>query len=40
MIMTIGDSVFWRQGLLDMHTFDRIYAVGAFGGNSGVGDAL
>lgn len=29
MIVTIGDSVCWGQGLLDVHKFDRIYAAGA-----------
>jgi len=28
MIVTIGDSVCWGQGLLDVHKFDRIYAAG------------
>ena len=29
MIVTIGDSVCWGQGLLDVHKFDRIFAAGA-----------
>ena len=28
MILTLGDSVTWGQGLLDEHKFDRIYAAG------------
>jgi len=28
MILTLGDSVAWGQGLLDEHKFDRIYAAG------------
>jgi lysophospholipase L1-like esterase len=29
MIVTLGDSICWGQGLLDVHKFDRIFAAGA-----------